>query len=113
MAPYSPTSTKIENNNVVSTMPVHVSTPKLSKKMGLMTPNDPAAQCQSPYSLGSLGSAKRNERNSVVSMTLYIPCTTAQSLLPNSPGNGLNLKNPVYILTPKNNSVIKGPIQAC
>ena len=58
MVPYSPTSTKTESNNVVSTIPVYVPTPKLSKKMGLMTLNDPTAQCELPYSLGSLGSAK-------------------------------------------------------
>ena len=62
MAPYSPTSTKTESNNVVSTIPVHVPTPKLSKKLGLMTINDPTGQCQSPYSLGSLVSAKTEEK---------------------------------------------------
>ena len=61
MAPYSPTSTKTESNNVVSTIPVYVPTPKLSKKMGLMTLNDPIAECQSPYSLGSLRNAKTDE----------------------------------------------------
>ena len=101
MVPYSPTSTETESNNVVSTIPVHVPTPKLSKNMELMTLNDPTAQCQSPYSLGSLGSAKAEERNSVTSMTLYNPSTTAQSLSPYSPGNGLNGRNPTYILTPK------------
>ena len=101
MVPYSPTSTKTESNNVVSTIPVHVPTLKLSKKMGLMTLNNPTAQCQSPYSLGSLGSAKTDERNSVASVTLYNPSTTAQSLSPYSPRNGLNGKNPVYVLTPK------------
>ena len=101
MVPYSPTSTKTESNNVVSTIPVHVLTPKLSKKMGLMTLNDPTAQCQSPYSLGSLGSAKSEERNSVASMTLCNPSTTAQSLSLYSPRNGLNGKYPMYILTPK------------
>ena len=69
---------------------------KLSKKMGLMTLNDPTAQCQSPYSLGSLGSAKTEGRNSVDSMTLYNPSTTTQSLLPYSPGNGLNGKQTLY-----------------
>ena len=101
MVPYSPTSTETESNNVVSTIPVYVPTPKLSKKMGLMTLNDPTAQCQLPYALGSLGSAKTEERNSVTSMTLYNPSTTAQSLLPYSPGNGLNGKTPMYIPTPK------------
>ena len=101
MIPYSPTSTKTESNNVVSTIPVHVPTPKLSKKMELITLNDPTAQCQLLYSLGSLGSAKTEGRNSVASMTLYNPSSTAQSLLPYSPGNGLNGKNPKYILTPK------------
>ena len=66
-----------------------------------MTFNDPTAQCQSLYSLGSLGSAKTEERNSVASMTLYNPSTTAQSLSPYSPGNGLRGKNPVYVPTPK------------
>ena len=101
MVPYSPTSTETESNNVVSTIPVHAPTPKLSKKMGLMTLNDPTAQCQSPYFLGSLGSAKTEERNSVASMTLYNPSITAQSLSPYSPRNGLNGKNPTYIPTPK------------
>ena len=66
--------------------------------MGLMTLNDPIAQCQLLYSLGSLGSAKTEERNSVASMTLYNPSTTAQSLLLYSPGNGLNGKKP-YLCT--------------
>ena len=79
MVPYSPTSTETESNNVVSTIPVNVPTPKLSKKMGLMTLNDPTTQCQSLYSVGSLGSAKTEERNSVVSMTLNNPSTTTQS----------------------------------
>ena len=92
MVPYSPTTTKTESNNVVSTIPVYVPTPK-SKKMGLMTLNDPTAQCQLPYSLGSLGSEKTEGRNSVVSMTLYIPSSTAQSLSLYSPRNGLNGKN--------------------
>ena len=43
MVPYSPTSTKTESNNVVSTIPVYVPTPKLTKKMGLVTLNDPTA----------------------------------------------------------------------
>ena len=101
MIPYSPTSTKTESNNVVSTILVYVPTPKLSKKMGLMTLNDPTAQSQSPYSLGSLGSAKTEGRNSVASMTLYNPSSTAQSLSPYSPRNSLNGKNPMYIPTPK------------
>ena len=74
-----------------------VPTPKLSKKMKLITLNDLTAQCQLLYSLGSLGSAKTDERNSVASMTLYNPSNTAQSLLLYSPGNGLNGKNPVYV----------------
>ena len=41
-----------------------------------MTFNDPTAQCQSLHSLGSLQSAKAEERNSVASMTLYNPSTT-------------------------------------
>ena len=101
MVPYSPTSTETESNNVVSTILVYVSTPKLSKKMGLMTLNDPTAQCQSLYSLGSLGSAKTEEKNSVASMILHNPSTTAQFLLPYSPRNGLNGKNPTYVPTPK------------
>ena len=74
----------------------YVPTSKLSKKMGLMTLNDPTAQCQSPYSLGSLGSAKTEGRNSVDSMTLYNPSTTTQFLLPYSPRNGLNGKQTLY-----------------
>ena len=101
MVPYSPTSTETESDNVVSTIPVYVPTAKLSKKMELMTLNDTTAQCQSLYSLGSLGSAKIEERNSVASMTIYNLSTTAQSLLPYSPRNGLNGKNPIYILTPQ------------
>ena len=77
MVQYSPTSTKTESNNVVLTIPVYVPSPKLSKKMGLMTLNDPTVQCQLLYSLGSLGSAKTEGRNSVASMTLYNPSSTA------------------------------------
>ena len=57
-----------------------------------MTLNDPTAQCQLLYSVGSLESAKTEERNSVASMTLYNSSTTAQSLVPYSPRNGLNGK---------------------
>ena len=101
MVPYYPTSTETESNDVVSTIRVHMPTPKLSKKMRLMTLNDPTAQCQLPCSLGPLGSAKTEERNSGASMTLYNPSTTPQSLCPYSLRNGLNGKNPVYVLTPK------------
>ena len=101
MVPYSPTSTKTESNNVVSTILVYVPTPNLSKMMGLMTLNDPTAQCQLPYSLGSLGSAKTEGRNSVASMTLYNPSSIAQTLSLYSPINGLNGKNPIYVWIPK------------
>ena len=43
MVPYSSTSTETESKNVVSTMPVYVPTPKLSKKMELMTLYDATA----------------------------------------------------------------------
>ena len=101
MVPYSPTSTEKESKNVVSTIPVYVPTPILSKKMELMKLYEPTAQCQSPYSLGSLGNAKTEERNNEASMTLYNPSTTTQSLLPYSPGTAVNGKIPTYVLTPK------------
>ena len=74
-----------------------------------MTLNDPIAQCQSLHSLGSLGSAKTEERDSVALMTLYNPSTAAQSLLPYSPGNGLCGKNPIFVLTPKTILSSKNP----
>ena len=101
MVPHSPTSTKTESNNLVLTIPVYMPTPKLSKNMGLMTLNDPTAQCQLLYSLGSLGSAKTEGKNSEASMTIYNPSSTAQSLLPYSPRNGLNEQNPIHVPTPK------------
>ena len=94
MTPYSPT----ENNNVVSTIPLYVPTPKLSNKMKLMTLYAPTAQCQSLYSPGN---AKTGERNNVASMTFYNPSTTAQSLSMYSPGYVRNEKNHTYVLTPK------------
>ena len=109
MVPYSPTSTETESSNMVSTIPVCVPTPKLTKKMELMTLNDPTAQCQSPYSPGSQGSVKTEDRNSVASMTLYNPSTTAQSLSLYSPGNGLNGKNPIYIQTSKTILSLRNP----
>ena len=94
MTPYSPTG----NNNVFSTIPLYVSTPKLSNKMKLMTLYAPTAQCQSPYSPGN---AKMGERNNVASMIFYNPSTTAQSLSLYSPGYVGNGKIHTYIPSPK------------